>query len=82
MSLIPSAPFAADALLPCERVLRQPDGSRESGEIGKTFLLRFAVYAPFQELEQLFFLFQRQRIGSRFDFTQGAHNVRKLALLW
>ena len=81
MSLIPSAPFAADALLPYERILRQSDGSRESAEIGKTFLLRFAVYARLQELEQPFFLLQRQCICSRFDFSQGAHNVRKLALL-
>ena len=35
-----------------------------------------------QELEQLSFLLQRQCICSRFDFTQGAHNVWKLALLW
>ena len=82
MSLIPSAPFAADTLLPCERILRQSDGSRESAEIGKTFLLRFAVYARLQELEQPFFLLQGQCICSRFDFSQGAHNVRKLALLW
>lgn len=69
MSLNPSAPFAADPLLPCERILWQSDGSRECAEIGKTFLLRFAVYARFQELEQFFFLFQRQRISSRFDFS-------------
>jgi hypothetical protein len=29
MSLIPSAPFAADPLLPCERILWQSEGRRE-----------------------------------------------------
>ena len=40
----------------------------------------FAIQARFQELKQLFFLLHRQCIRSRFDFSQCAHNGRKLAL--
>jgi hypothetical protein len=76
MSLIPSAPFAADTLLPCERILRQSDRSRESREISRTFLLPFAIHARFEELKQPFFLFQRQCIRSCFDFSECAHDGR------
>lgn len=66
-----SAPFAADKLLPCGRILRQSDGSRESGEIRETFLLRFAVYPRFQKLKQFFFLFRRQGIKQPLRFHTG-----------
>ncbi len=76
MSLIPSAPFAADTLLPCERIFQQSDRSRESREISRALLLPFAIHARFQELKQPFFLFQRQCIRSCFDFSQRAHDGR------
>ena len=75
MSLIPQ-PLAADTLLPCERIFRQSDRSRESREISRAFLLPFAIHARFQELKQPFFLFQRQCIRSCFDFSERAHDGR------
>jgi hypothetical protein len=80
MSLTPQLTFAADTLLPRERILRQSDRARESREIGRSSLLRFAIHARFQELKQLFFLLQRQCIRSRFNFSQCAHNGQKLPL--
>ena len=76
MSLIPSAPFATDTLLPCERILRQSYRSGELSKISWNFVSQFAIHARCQKLKQFFFLFERQRIGRGFDFSQRAHDGR------